>query len=41
MPFTLMADKYPPSPERKDGTLSFWRLRVKPAMRVKAKVSSL
>ena len=41
MPFTLMADKYPPSPERKDDTLSFWRLRVKPAMRVKAKVSSL
>ena len=41
MPFTLMADKDPPSPERKDDTLSFRRLRVKPAMRVKAKVSSL
>ena len=41
MPFTLMADKNPQSPEREDDTLSFERLRVKPAMRVKAKVSSL
>jgi hypothetical protein len=36
-----MADKDPPSPEHEDDTLSFRRLRVKPAMRVKAKVSSL
>ena len=39
--FSLMADKDPPSPEREDDNRSFRRLRVKPAMRVQAKVSSL
>ena len=35
MPFTLMADKDPPSPKRKDDTLLLGRLRVKPARRDK------
>ena len=28
-----MAEEHPPSPKRKDNTLSLGRLRVKPAMR--------
>ena len=36
MPFTVMAEEHPPSPEREDNNLSFRRLRVKPAMTVKA-----
>ena len=30
--FTVMAEGHPPSPEREDGSISFRRLRVKPAM---------
>ncbi len=41
MPFTVMAEEHPPSPEREDDILSFRRLRFKPAMTDKAKVSSL
>ena len=36
-PLTVMAEKHPPSPKREDGSSSFRRLRVKPAMTVQSK----
>ena len=33
-PFTVMAEEHPPSPEHGDESLTFGRLRVKPAMTV-------
>ena len=33
--FAVMAEGHPPSPNREDESLSFGRLRVKPAMTVK------
>ena len=37
-PFTVMAEEHPPSPKREDESLSFGRLRVKPAMTAKGEV---